>query len=850
MTRRILTDEQKQALANTPITEINRYMKAGKNLPETLCRVGVETLFDLFTADIAQLSEKPKGFSEKKCRALQNAFRGLSDDKFDDIVFWSKRRLFPANYCSKKDVLESVEDVLNELCGYFNECAEHKNYRTRNELKKIGQLQVAINDLHDNEKSSVRGIAEQLNKTRERVRQAAKVEFLNPLFNGEEVPELFRNIGVDSRLVEQVKGCIFGYYPLSHPEPSRFAQLALNIDSVTLYNLGHIVVPSGSKGCYERVYTATIDELTSIMKPIVIEALLDRIRCNHKVVKKVINAGKEYSDDFIYALIYSTGLVDIDEYGRVLIRPEYIRDSQNGVIKEKAMARIIADAERPLMRQEVYEEFGHRYGFEKEMNVTTTKKYGCSCVGGNRWVYGQNELPFLGDWVEEYALNHQIFNFDEIHQAVIQAGHVVSNLNTLRTYITNCCAVDMDNKEHFCHKRFKAQHAEFRWSDSPRRGIVNWIANELHLYLQEVGKDRISIKEANKLLFERGQMEPEYREDVEYGYSTLISTSLLTSGDCSPFVIEPAQRGDWYIAKNKAVYDSIDWANFGKRGRLNDRKLLVLATAFVRKNSNFSVLLMDLVDELYENGDFEGWARMQIRKKLISAINDMTNSRNMLKLTKIDGRNYVSIDARKCNTMPKPIRSVYDWGVLKPLLYSELSFCEEWLQENYLGSYDEAFERFERVIMHSSNKNLCKVFPKKLYEFFCVKELTEDDKYLIMCSIAKNFEALLKDIHLLNDKQTQQDAKNHINGLFDVTLQCGFREFNDVLDEKTKIQNLRAGSYQKTLKYLSRVRNTDAHGQWYVDEWWGDTRSEVEKNTEKIKLFAALYIFAVAKYLD
>ena len=158
-------------------------------------------------------------------------------------------------------------------------------------------------------------------------------------------------------------------------------------------------------------------------------------------------------------------------------------------------------------------------------------------------------------------------------------------------------------------------------------------------------------------------------------------------------------------------------------------------------------------------------------------------------------------------------------------------------------SYEAALDSFVTIIQNSVNKNLNKILPQRLYEFFFESQSTDDDKYLIMCSVAKNFETFLQEIFWCN-KGVRLPKK----GLFDLTKKCGFSEFKNVLDENTKIWSMPQNGYGNALKYLSFVRNADAHGEWYIDTYRGDDRPESVKNVEKIKKFAALYVFAVAKY--
>ena len=118
-----------------------------------------------------------------------------------------------------------------------------------------------------------------------------------------------------------------------------------------------------------------------------------------------------------------------------------------------------------------------------------------------------------------------------------------------------------------------------------------------------------------------------------------------------------------------------------------------------------------------------------------------------------------------------------------------------------------------------------------------------------MCNIAKNFEAILDYIYISTTPQYERNYRR-CNGLYDKTGSYGYNDFNAILDNGVKLQDLIPGTYKFALKNLSYVRNADAHGNWYSDRLPNtDGSTEDSRNIERIRQFAALYIFAYAKYL-
>ncbi len=846
-----INEELKAALEAIPITEVGRYVADAGRIPITLQNVGIETLYDLYTTDIRQM-KVPAGFSMERSLRLQKKFRELDTKIFDTILFFSKKYVFPFDYKPEDDLFENVDKVFKDLMWYLNECIERKDcvivpnaYHNR-----VKDLYTSFEDIFINGKE-MREVAKAWDCEYENIRQLVKVKFLTPLFKGEAVAannKFLKDIELVDAMREAADGCLFRHFSSERPEPSLFVKYALNIDYVRLENgLGYITVPNETTLCYGTLYSVILDELSKVQKPISIEELLESIRENERTQRDIIGNGREFCDEFVYTAVYDTGLTSLDE-NKILIKQEYI------VLQNRRLARIVADAGRPVTIQEIRNEYYNRY--KEDSTGLPSNEYGC-VANGNFWEYGVRR-PGRQEWVEAYAKDKRIFYYDDIHRAITDDGYII-NRGSLRTYITNCCSVDNNDTNHFCYRSAIQDYAGYNWADSPRTGIINWLANELKLFFEQEGEDRIHIRRIYEWLYKRG-IGTEYEEENGNVYSNYIVNSIISSEQDSPFIIEPGNRGDWYLAKNIDVYNTIDWNNFAKRGREYEQKLIALATNIVRKSTLLKVPLMDIAREIYDGEYLDGWDVMKIRKKLIYFIND-SQTRHALNLQKTDDRLIVSIDARRIDKVSgyKPVnqevRIVYktisqvaalDWDALRPVLYKELSFCSGWLKDDKQCDcdYEEAFIRFEELIKNSENRNLSTIFPQKIYEFFFVSDPTDNDRYLIMCSLAKNFEALLKEIHIKNGGYNRR-----CDGLYNLTVECCFDDFTDVLNSQTRIYDLPDGSYEKALKYLSIVRNTDAHGQWYTDDWSGDRRSESEKNIEKIRYFAALYIFAVAKYL-
>lgn len=848
-------------MKDIPIMEISNFIPNTGSIPQLLYDVGIKTLYELYYINIEKM-HFPKNFPVKKSLDLQRRFQTLENKTIQDVIFWNTRRTFPTHYDPDRDLVDNLHLVLGELYLYILECEKRGDQiRFLQDRKRVLNLKYAIKE-HYYRNTPLKDIANELSYNKERVRQLLKDELLIPLFNQVQITncqQVLGNICINSELIKQVKEYVDSeIFSIVKSKLSRFCRHVLNIDYVEIQGIGYITVPAGEKGVYNSLILPFLEEMTSIMKPLKVEDIIERIGQNQRVRRDILDKGKVYNNNFLYGLLYCEELTEVSDDG-IVISPKYIRKGNGTVHQEKALARIIADAGEPLRRDEIIEEFISRYGgCASNVSLTTTSRYGCRPHAGGKvyWEYGGGMIT-ARQWIEIYSREQEVFSFDDIFKAIVQDGYIVSE-RTLRTYVTNICAVDNDDINRFCYKESIDKFPQYRWRNPIRHGIINWLANNLRLKFESEGVDELHISQINEFLFERSR-NTDYQVENIYDHAILIQNSSLTLDEDSPFVIVSKERGDWCLRKNQRTYDTIDWAVFGWKGRMHEQKLIALATKIVRQTPHFKMYLMNLVDKIVEDEEVDNLSRTQIRKKLISFINE-TKISHSLKLSSANDRRLleVSIDAKKLvlTEKYKPVNNTllveyvsisqlkkYEWDKLRPVLYQDLSFCSKWLDEENLMTYDEAIDKFISLVKQSRNKNLNYILPQKLYEFFFVSNPTEEDRYCIMCSIAKNFEALLKEIYFLN---TNVEIKT--KGLLDLARICGFHSFVYVLECTTHISVL-SKCYEKALKYLQSVRNTDTHGNWYIDNYRGDTRSESEKNIEKIRNFAALYIFATAKYL-
>lgn len=859
-----------------PIEEIGKYVQISKVMLSSIQQEGVYTLFDFWVKDFDEVVTA--GFHKKRAKEIQNVFLNLSmKQKKDgiDFIFWEKERILPTEYDASRLIEENLQLVLEELLEYINGCVSRESqiYNKRDK-ERVKNLQSILRGSYV-EHLSRENVANLIGISRERIRQLLFLELLDPLFKGQTLNKItvLKRLSINKDLVQKVqefrKTHMFKGYQLNENCDVGFFEDVLHIDFLTYPPLSYIV-PQREKLCYKVVLKGFIDEMTAVMRGKPIEELEEIIDQNQIIQREIYKKHKTYDEGFIYQLLYDDQIIQDTESGK-LIRPEYIRnfgtDELGSIHQERALARIIADQSNAIRKENIIRIYNQRYGQDLlgQHNLEPTIKYGCKAIGRTHWIYNQDAIP-LRDWISNYTANiGRPFTFDEVKQAISDGAIVYNSDATIRTYITEYCAVHCRNSDKFCHRDIVPQQDDYKqWRERIRSGVFNWLVNEIHLLFQQRNVDQLDCNDIAKYVVNRANATYDIDRNTVLSYCYSLPTN-----ENSPFEIESTRRGQWFLCKSDN-YDKTDWLNYGLRGRTYQRKMMNEATHIIRHTQYHQMPLSELTrsmqevigDDIYDDNN-EPLSERRIRQKLIEFI-ERNEVNHHLQLKKDgDGKLLVKLDARRINEEQRYVatstdtviqyRTISDlnelnWDELKSLLISELAICKKWMDEDDLNiEYNKVVEAFVLFIKNDHNNNLSTVMPQKLYEFFVVSNPTSIDRYCIMCNIAKNYEALLVSIakRIYNIKV---DRENPANGIYQKSVRYNFEDITDILDNTTKIQDLAQGSYQYALKNLNYVRNADSHGNWYLDKYATDNNTEDERNIKKILNFAALYIFTYAKY--
>ena len=876
-----------EQMAEFSITVIGRHIKCG-DIPKSLQKIGVKTLKDLWCVNFDNMT-LPSGFSKKKAEELQYKFKNLSQSQFEDILFWNTEYVMPSKYGSDITIEENLELVLDELIDYVDKCYKREaQISKQGDRNRVYYLQIILNEIYRNNKSrkDVATILKFKNNDPERVRQLLVLEFLQPLFNGEKLKyDVLKHISINPDLIERVanfrKNMIFHKYSITDGCSITFFEDVTGFD-ILQHNPLSYIVPIKEKGVYRNVIKAFIDEMGTIMTYTPLEDL-ENVIDSHEIIQREIHGkNKSYDKHFLEHLFLDDDMIMRNDTG-ILLKPDYIRnfgkDEIGNIIQERALARIIADANKAIHTSKIVDIYKERYGVELDdvVSIRRTQDYGCQCVAHGYWMYSKDELLSRPEFIKRFVRRETPFYLQDVIDALQENSYPVESEETIRMYVSQSnCAPHREKDKYFCHRDYIEKNGgNEQWITREKSGL-NWMVNTIKLLFDQQGVNELDQMSIIRFLNDNIIGSPYEGRNEE------LKNHLMTyfgHRNDRPFNIIKAADGGWKLSKSDQ-YESTDWGGYGIRGNHSYHHYLVANAESIRRRMSSHPTLQELAaklceekgdevlgDEVIAAGEDTDRRRriiLKIRQQLETAISN-NHLDHTLKIIRRDRNVYVGLDVRRVNAKKtnhyipqnssvqieyKSISQLneLDWDKLMPILRSELSFCQKWMDEDNLGTtYNEVLDKFITFIKTDFNQNLSIIFPKRLYEFFAVSDPTSDDRYCTMCNIAKNFEALLDSI-ARRKCRIKVDKENPANGIFQKSQRYNFDDFTAVLDRDTMITDLRLDCYQRTLKYLNFVRNTDAHGQWYEDRYATDFLTEDQRNVQKILNFAALYIFTFAKY--
>lgn len=588
------------------------------------------------------------------------------------------------------------------------------------------------------------------------------------------------------------------------------------------------VIPKDTKGIYSQVGNTVISTLRENALPTEREEIIEKAE-NHKKMSKV---NKDYDETFIDRILSCERLIESKANGKIAIRKDFLSSD------EQRIARIIYESEKPISKSEAYERFESVFGRPaSSVNFTTLSKYGLSNVQGNLWYHGEELMP-IQSFISDYAENRKIFFYYDLETELISHGYIIPS--SIRTYITNVCQVDNNDRLHFCHKDWIEDFPQYSWRNQNRDGVTNWILNQIKDYLSN--KESVDVVKLYDYVEGKAKgtdYEKDVRQRVQY-------TVVSYSGEVSPFLLDGKN-----LRKNVALYDTFDFSVLGLKGGKYPFFIQIRSIVLneIKKSQEGRLSLVDavtLVNESIEEPQSRNTVIRAITNKHLPSINaEIKNIGGTLYVVRVGAeiaaepvyeiKSSANIEEAEVVqeikvTEERPsitYRLTLDWSRLEPAMKRELAFYKNWMGYEHID-FEEAIRKFVMFVKNAENDNLKRKLPQNLYEYWFAST-DYFDRNMYVSNLALFFEGLLSEI-----KYQKDGIRLHKKGLGDWALEFPAMARNMGLPSRmTK-------GFDRIFCDLYSKRNKFAHGE-PVEMNSSDTAKTISD-------YIALYIFTVAKY--
>lgn len=605
-----------------------------------------------------------------------------------------------------------------------------------------------------------------------------------------------------------------------------------------------IIIPKakGAKVLYTALWSITKNVLNENPLPTdkdVIEKMIFEKFANDKKIANKFEDKEEISI-FIERILECEELVEVDENNRIQIKCKYLNAAAQRI------ARIVYDAnvlenKLTITKREIEQRYLSIYPSCRQLPISSARSFGiCSEGRTGNWYYGEPKIP-LQQKIREYAEEKIIFFYGDLVEYIRNNGYSLSN--SLRTYITNICSVNKNNKDHFCHKDYVEDHDEFEWKAQKKYGWTNWLYNEIKNIFEDKKTKDLQIEEVVGELEKRSK-NSEY-SNIRKRFFNVITTYC---NDDKPFTIKGEK-----IVINHNIYNSADFEIIGLRGEKyafykRIRSLVANETKRAEQGKITLVEIVRLVNEYVDKTIGRGTIIKAIedKNKRFAPINVEIVNENGTVFVKWNGEfipaepRYV-VSSEDDNTESACVtqgeeqgdkrpsiryRQQIDWNELCDALKNELSFYGRWMkQENIdLGA---AVDNFIVFLQESNNKNLSTLLPLDLYEYWfaCTDS---SDRYRYLHDILIMFEGMLGEMYY---KSRSEKVEKY--GL--VKLAEEFDGLSDLF-----LYSRESKGFKKIACSLHYERNMVAHGE-YLDK-------PSAMMAKSITDYIALYVYVYAKY--
>ena len=823
-------DPKQMMLEQVPIEELKYYISEYNNVIDRLKAEGIKNLGQLYGLPLSTVRKMPY-IGLAALDKIQTMKDTLVQDAQAIVNSWKEFQTIyelPSNYDRNLGLSRNLKNALLEYAQIIEKNNNNKRYIANSQQWKSFSLLATILRKYYDEGKSDRLIAEEEGYTSQHIDKVRHDCVIEILSGG----VFFKNYRLNQNILDLIASlkaeCLFATLGkfVSYSGSSDTDLLTdLKCDIIQIKDTTFLI-PKDTKGIYKAVGQVVIKTLVENPLPTDKDVIYELIVNNDEL------SGINFDSIFVENVLACDELIDVFNNNLIQIKNQYLTHAG------QRYARIIYEAGIKITTEDVRKRYEDIYKIVPSTGPNAAGIYGISCEGRKYWYYGAPKVP-IRQKVTEFAENRKIFYYDDIEEEIINEGYTIPQ--AFRVYITNVCAVDNKDKDHFCHKDYVDDYPHYSWRSPSRYGQINWILNEIKNILKERGTIMIDVLVAE---IEERSKSTEYRDATKW--TKYIATNY--SGDDMPFNLF-----DGKISKNEPIFSETDFDTIALRGGKYAyyKQIRSIAANEVKKDESGRKSLVEIVSIVNEITD-----EPLSRNTILRAIKDEQHRFEPIDVEVINENGILYVQWTKKDIIPEPVyvvkpiddksdkeeilevkeaeqrpairyRQSVNWQELNLAMKRELSFYNSWMAYDSININD-AIDIFTDFLSDANNTNLSQRLPMDLYEYwFASTDSFDRSRYLNDLLIF--FEAALKEIYIqLEDKEPPRTK-----GLADMALL--FSGLPDML-----LYSKDSKGFRRIAHDLSVKRNIVAHG---------DTLKLSSLETAKlITDYVALYVYIVAKY--
>lgn len=484
-------------------------------------------------------------------------------------------------------------------------------------------------------------------------------------------------------------------------------------------------------------------------------------------------------------------------------------------------------------------------------NIGTAKRKISWLVGSgkNGWVeYNETgeSRPNIKRAVEQWISGKQMFYMKDLLSDLEIMGYTNLSELTIRSYVTDNCAVDNNDHDCFCNWEFVQDYSEgHSWRRQSQQGLVNWVIRMVHGYLMSTSEHALPLTEVNLRLKEDASNTNEgyemrnnaesylarYIDDKEGIFKLKNKVLKLTKTGESleakklEKIAVRSRRPGYYDVVVSKIMALLNDADNGEM-RLNDLQKECLEDIGDKAISAFYRIVDKYLPEQVVKIYKEGKTYLKLQNERIEYVQPMVVAPVEDDKTLVESPIVIEDKhERYIREAGKPI--VVDWNRLRKDIIFNLGFyAKQW---ELPISFEESVDKFIRFINQLDvveNNRLAVQIPRNFVQLWNY----QNDIYSYMgymTNIVICYERLLREIYLKNTGELIE-----AQGLVDT-----INKFADVNEWSCQYDT---SLHHKSLRKIRYERNKITHG-----EEFSQSLTDIILNTSN---YIALYIYTVARF--